>query len=144
MAEARPETEAFLAVQRTADRLAAGVTRLLKPFDLSPAQYNVLRILRGAGPRGLACGEVAARMITRDPDVTRLVDRLERRDLLGRARETRDRRVVRIHITPAGLELLARLDAPVDQLHQRQFGHLGEQRLRELVELLSAARNGAE
>ena len=97
---------------------------LLKTADLSPAQYNVLRILRGAGPEGATCGDVTSKLVKHDPDVTRLLDRLERRELIVRTREVSDRRVVRTRITKAGLALLAELDDPVDALHERQLGHL--------------------
>ncbi|MGH7405585.1 MAG: MarR family transcriptional regulator, partial [Candidatus Methylomirabilales bacterium] len=103
-------------------------------------QYNVLRILRGAGPDGLACREVCERMITRDPDVTRLVDRLEARGLIARERDRRDRRVVMVRITEGGLRLLRRLDDPITHLHTQNLGHLGTKRLQALVELLELAR----
>ena len=134
------EAEAFLNIEHTADALMRGLTELLKETDLSPTQYNVLRILRGAGPEGLACGEIAERMVTRDPDITRLLDRLARRGLIDRARDGRDRRVVTTTITPAGTELVGRLDRPVDQLHARQLSHLGERGLARLVDLLEKAR----
>src|SRR6266849_6704672 len=101
----------------------------------SATQYNVLRILRGA-PEGLPCGEIASRMITRDPDVTRLLDRLEKRGLISRCRETKDRRTVMARITQEGLKLLTRLDEPVQADHRKQLGHLGRERLRTLTELL--------
>ncbi len=107
-----PEEAAFLDLLRTTDMLSRGLVKLLKAEDLSSTQYNVLRILRGA-PDGLSCGEIASRMITRDPDVTRLLDRLEKRELISRCRETKDRRSVMAKITRAGLKLLARLDEPV-------------------------------
>jgi DNA-binding MarR family transcriptional regulator len=113
---------------------------VLKTEDLSGTQYNVLRILRGA-PDGLACGEIAGRMITRDPDVTRLLDRLEKRGLISRCRETKDRRTVMTRITPAGLRSLANLDEPVRAAHRKQLGHLGPKRLRALAELLRIARS---
>jgi DNA-binding MarR family transcriptional regulator len=134
-----PEEAAFLDLARTADLLSRGLIQILKAEDLSPTQYNVLRILRGT-PEGLPCGEIAARMITRDPDITRLLDRLEKRELISRCRETKDRRMVMVRITPDGLKALARLDAPVEEAHRRQLGHLGEDRLRRLSELLGAAR----
>jgi DNA-binding MarR family transcriptional regulator len=134
-----PEEAAFLDLARTADLLSRGLIQILKVEDLSPTQYNVLRILRGT-PEGLPCGEVAARMITRDPDITRLLDRLEKRELISRCRETKDRRMVMARITPDGLKVLARLDMPVEEAHRRQLGHLGEDRLRRLSELLGAAR----
>ena len=134
------EEAAFLDLLRTTDMLSRGLIQVLKTEDLSATQYNVLRILRGA-PEGLPCGEIASRMITRDPDVTRLLDRLEKRGLISRCRETRDRRTVMTRITPTGLKMLARLDKPVQAGHRRQLGHLGRERLRTLVELLRVARS---
>ena len=116
---------------------------MLKSEELSDTQYNVLRILRGS-PEGLLCGEIGNRMITRDPDITRLLDRLEKRELIGRCRETKDRRMVMAKITPEGLKLLARMDEPVRAMHRSQLGHLGRERLRELTELLGEARTGVE
>ncbi len=130
-----PEEAAFLDLLRTTDMLSRGLIQVLKTEDLSATQYNVLRILRGA-PEGLACGEIASRMITRDPDITRLLDRLEKRGLISRCRETKDRRTVMARITPEGLKLLARLDEPVQAAHRKQLGHLGRERLRALAELL--------
>jgi DNA-binding MarR family transcriptional regulator len=130
----------FLELLRTTDLLTRGLVPLLKAEDLSANQYNVLRILRGS-PDGLPCGEIASRMITRDPDITRLLDRLEKRGLISRCRETKDRRMVMARITPDGLTLLARLDDPVQEGHRRQLGHLGRERLRALTELLQAARS---
>jgi DNA-binding MarR family transcriptional regulator len=134
-----PEEAAFLDLMRTTDMLSRVLVKVLKPEDLSSTQYNVLRILRGA-PGGLPCGEVASRMITRDPDVTRLLDRLEKRDLISRSRDPHDRRTVVARITPQGLKVLARLDEPVQMAHRQQLGHLGRNRLRALAELLDAAR----
>lgn len=131
----------MLDLVRTADILSRGVIPVLKMGDLSPTQYNVLRILRGAR-QALPCGEIANRMITRDPDITRLLDRLEGRRLIARSREAKDRRTVLACITPAGLHLLARLDGPVQRAHRRQLGHLGLRRLRQLGALLHAAREG--
>ena len=135
-----PEETAFLDLLRTTDMLSRGLGQVLKSEDLSATQYNVLRILRGS-PEGLACGELASRMITRDPDITRLLDRLEKRALISRCRETKDRRTVMARITPEGLKLLARLDEPVQSGHRRQLGHLGRERLRLLTELLRVARS---
>jgi len=134
-----PEEAAYLDLLRTCDLLSRGAAQVLKAADLSSTQYNVLRILRGA-PEGLPCGEIADRMITRDPDITRLLDRLEKRGLISRYRDTKDRRVVMAKITPEGLKLLSQLDEPVQQAHRKQLGHLGPKRLRELAELLGAAR----
>lgn len=119
--------------------LSRGIVQVLKEEELSPTQYNVLRILRGA-PDGLACGEIANRMITRDPDVTRLLDRLERRKLIERGRDPQDRRTVMAKITREGLKLLARLDEPILQMHRRQLGHLGAEGLQDLKRLLLEAR----
>ncbi len=149
------EQEVFLNLQKTADVLLTDASEVLKPFGLSPTQYNVLRILRGAGAgcrggghsdpaaKGIACREIGQRMITRDPDITRLLDRLEDRGLITRARETEDRRVINTKITQAGLDLLAGLDEPVLEMHRRQLGHLGKQKLNELLELLEKARVGS-
>jgi DNA-binding MarR family transcriptional regulator len=134
-----PEEAAFLDLLRTADMLSRGLVQVLRTEALSSTQYNVLRILRGT-PEGLPCGEVASRMITRDPDVTRLLDRLEKRGLISRSRETTDRRTVMARITREGLKVLARLDEPVQVAHRRQLGHLGRERLRALSELLQVSR----
>lgn len=131
-------------LQRAADLLLRGVEELLKPAGLTPSQYNVLRILRGAGPEGLACGEIAGRMLTRDPDMTRLLDRLDKRSLVSRVRNARDRRVVVTRITATGLKLLASLDEPVEELHEKQLRHLGRERLKQLSALLEAARETGE
>ena len=135
------EEEAYLSVIRTADLLARDIADRLKDFGISETQYNVLRILRGAGPDGHPCSEIGARLITRDPDVTRLLDRMEQRGLITRARDAADRRVVTIRITADGLALLAELDGMrrVDEL----LGHLGPRRLEQLIELLAAVRDGA-
>ena len=136
-----PEEAAALDLFRTSDLLSRAGAQLLKSEDLSPTQYNVLRILRGA-PDGLPCGEIASRMITRDPDITRLLDRLSHRRLIGRRRESKDRRVVLTRITPEGLDVLARLDGPMQQTHRKQLGHLGPDRLKQLAELLETVRSG--
>lgn len=133
------QVDAYLALITTAERFEREVVELLKGAGLSPSQYNILRILRGAGDAGLACGQVGGRLVRHDPDVTRLMDRLEKRGLIARAREQQDRRVVRTRITPDGLELLATLDAPVDDLHERQLGHMSERRLGDLKTLLVEA-----
>src|ERR1017187_5898673 len=134
-----PEEAAFLELCRTADVLGRRLSGMLKAEGLSANQYNVLRILRGA-PAGLACGEIGNRMITRDPDITRLLDRLEKRGLISRCRESKDRRMVTAKITAEGLRLLARMDEPVRTMHRSQLGHLGRARLGALTELLRAAR----
>ena len=133
------EEAAFVDLLRTTDFLARSLAPVLKSEDLSSTQYNVLRILRGAGEE-LACGEIGERMITRDPDITRLLDRLEKRALISRYRDTKDRRTVMTRITPEGLKLLGRLDEPVQAAHRKQLGHLGRQRLNLLAELLSVVQ----
>ncbi len=135
--------QAFVTLCRTADLLARNVEKVLRSAEVSPTQYNVLRILRGA-PEGLPCREIGKRMITRDPDITRLLDRLERRELVSRCRETKDRRMVLTRITPDGLRLLRQLDAPVTAIHQRQLGHLGREGLHSLIGLLELARQNIE
>jgi DNA-binding MarR family transcriptional regulator len=137
------EEAAFVDLLRTCDLLSRGLTQILKPEDISPAQYNVLRILRGS-PDGLSCGEIASRMITRDPDVTRLLDRMEKRGLISRFRDTRDRRTVIGKIAAEGLKLLGRLDGPIQEAHRKQLGHMGKNRLWALTELLAAARANAD
>ena len=130
------EDRAFIALQRTADKLALQAEQLLKSNGLTGAQYNVLRILRGAEPDGLPCSSIGERMISHDPDMTRLLDRMEKRHLITRQRQSDDRRVVKTRITGGGLELLKRLDAPIRDLHKRQFAHIGNARVKSLADLL--------
>lgn len=137
-----PEELAFLELLRTSDQLNRRLVPVLKAEELSGTQYNVLRILRGA-PEGLPCGEIGNRMITRDPDITRLLDRMEKRSLISRCREAKDRRTVLTRITPEGLKLLSRLDGPVQKAHREQLGHLGPERLKALCDLLRTARGAA-
>jgi DNA-binding MarR family transcriptional regulator len=134
------EAEVFLNLMRTADALSRGVEEILKLVGLSHTQYNVLRILRGAGEQGLCCREVAERMITRDPDITRLLDRLERRGLLTRSRDSQDRRVITVRITAAGLKVLKDLDGPLSDHNRNLLSHMHKGDLRKLLELLEAAR----
>src|SRR6202171_611819 len=115
------EDRAFIALQKAADKLAMQAEQLLKSKGLTGAQYNVLRILRGAEPQGLACSSISERMISHDPDMTRLLDRMEKRNLITRQRQSDDRRVVKTFVTLEGLELLKTLDRPVSALHKRQF-----------------------
>ncbi len=116
-----PETEAFLDLVRTAGALVRDLEQMLKPYGLTATQYNVLRILRGAGGAGLTCTEISKRMINADPDVTRLLDRMKKRGLIRRVRGQTDRRVVTATISPEGTRLAQELDHPLDELHQRQF-----------------------
>jgi DNA-binding MarR family transcriptional regulator len=139
------EQEVFLNVVRTADHLMRAFDDLLKPFSLSATQYNVLRILRGhcdaaTNGDGIPCKMIGEEMITRDPDITRLLDRLEARGLITRQRDSRDRRVVSTRITPDGNKLLRELDKPVLDLHRRQLAHLSESKLSHLIDLLEQAR----
>lgn len=135
------ETEAILNVQRTADEFTRRLDEAMKPADISPTQYNALRILQGAGKEGRSCSEIGDRMVTRDPDITRLIDRLERRGLVKRARSEEDRRVVRVFITPAGTKVLAELAPVLAKLEKKILGHLGSDRLGSLIELLEEARS---
>lgn len=135
------EVEAVLNLVRTADLITRASTDLLKVAELSGAQYNILRILRGSAPNALACGEIGERMISRDPDITRLLDRLETRGLVKRVRDEADRRVVRARITEKGMQLAEKLTAPMLELHKRQLQHLGAQKLQTLVDLLEQVRD---
>jgi DNA-binding MarR family transcriptional regulator len=139
----RPEEEAYLNLLRTATLLVADFERQFKAAGVSEPQYNVLRILRGAGGDGLPCSEIGERMITRVPDVTRLVDRLESAGLVVRNRTSEDRRVVRVKVTQKALDLLAGLDRPLAELHRRQLGHMTRAELDELSRLLVKARQPA-
>lgn len=129
---------AFVSILHTADLLSREAEDLLKSsgLSLSMPQYNVLRILRGAGEAGHGCGEIANRLISRDPDMTRLLDRMEAKGWIARSREENDRRIVKTRITEAGLSVLARLDEPVRNLHARQFRNFPKAKLRQLILLL--------
>jgi DNA-binding MarR family transcriptional regulator len=127
----------FVAILKTADALSQEAEQLIKAAGLTAAQYNVLRILRGAEPDGLLCRGISERMISRDPDITRLLDRMEGHQLITRERQTEDRRVIKTRITHEGLKLLKKLDRPVHELHKKQFGHLSSARLKQLAELLA-------
>ena len=134
------EVEAFLNVQLTASALMSGVATIIKPFGLSTTQYNVLRILRGAGETGMPCGEVSDRLITRDSDITRLFDRLEKRGYLTRERSDSDRRVVRAKIAQPAIDLLDEIDTPMLDLHAKQFQVLSQEDIAKLIDLLEALR----
>jgi DNA-binding MarR family transcriptional regulator len=134
------EEELFLNIQRTADAMLQEMLDVLRPFGLSPTQYNVLRILRSAGDSGVTCKDIGARMIARDPDITRLLDRLERRNLLTRNRAKEDRRFVAIRITSEGLDLLRELDAPIERKQLALMQHMGKEQLHSTVELLEQLR----
>ena len=134
-----PEQEAALNVARMADGLGLCFARLFREYGLTSSQYNVLRILRGEGAP-LPILEIAQRMITAVPGITGLIDRLEAMDLVARKRCPDDRRVIYVEITPKAIELLARLDGPVQDLHKALLGHLSRTELRELIRLLEKAR----
>jgi len=134
------ENRIFIALLQAADCLGQEAEQLLKAAGLTGAQYNVLRILRGAEPEGLPCRGIGDRMISHDPDMTRLLDRLEKRSLITRVRQTDDRRVIKTRITPQALSLLKTLDQPVRELHKRQFRHMSPARLKTLSHLLEEVR----
>jgi len=134
------QAEVFLNVVRTADALSRGAEEILKLAGLTHPQYNVLRILRGAGEQGLCCREIAERMISRDPDITRLLDRLERRGLIARRRDSKDRRVITVRIAGAGQKLLKDLHRPMAECNRKLLSHMDESELQKLVDLLEAAR----
>jgi DNA-binding MarR family transcriptional regulator len=133
--------EATIALLRTSNVVRRRLSRLIEREDVTLQQYNVLRILRGAGTNGASCGEIAERMVNRDPDLTRLLDRLESRGLVERSRDARDRRVVMATITDAGKEALKSLDVPVARVHRERLRHMTRQQLETLAELLALARS---
>ncbi len=135
------EAEAFLNILRTADGLTRDLEAMLKPYGLTSTQYNLLRILRGAGDAGATCSEIAERMIKRDPDVTRLLDRMEKLGLLRRSRQAKDRRVVLATITPAGRRMADDLDAPVDAFHAHRLQALSRDELADLIADMERIRN---
>jgi DNA-binding MarR family transcriptional regulator len=130
------EDQAFIALQKAADSTGQQAEQLVKANGLTGAQYNVLRILRGAEPEGLGCSGIGDRMISHDPDMTRLLDRMEKRGLITRKRQQDDRRVVKTRITPEGLSVLRKLDQPVRELHKRQFRELSAAQLKTLIDTL--------
>jgi DNA-binding MarR family transcriptional regulator len=136
------EQEAYLSLMRTADALQTQIEAQLKEFGLTGTQYNALRILRGAGPEGLPCREIGERMITRDPDITRLLNRLEDRGLVERTRARHDRRVIYGKITAAGLKLLRTMDNPIEKHGREILRHVGQEKLKELIDLLELVRCG--
>lgn len=140
MSSARLCQEAFVSLARTEAVLHDGVDRVLGPHGLSMTQYNVLRILRGAGPDGLCRNEIGQRLITRMPDVTRLLDRMEAAGLVSRIRSTEDRRLVNTSLTKRGRTLVDDLDPEIARVHREQLGHLTDTELRTLVALLNRAR----
>jgi DNA-binding MarR family transcriptional regulator len=136
------EQEALLSVERTAAVLLHELAETFREYGITPTQYNVLRILRGAGSTGLCRNEIRERLVSQVPDVTRLLDRLEESGLAARERDSVDRRLVNTRITRSGLDLLERLDEPVVAAHQKQLGHMTRAQLRSLIDLLAIARRG--
>jgi len=134
------EEELILNVARTAEYLAGAISNVLKATDLTVTQYNVLRILRGAGSEGLSCSEISDRMVTKESDVTRLLDRVEARGFISRERPATNRRIVLARITDDGLRVLEELDEPIDELNRSLVGHLGKENLKILSEFLEAIR----
>ena len=134
------EEEAFLNLGRTYEFLQRRVAELLKSRDLTPTQYNMLRILRGAGTDGVTCSQATERMLSQDPDVTRLLDRMELRGLIRRERSKEDRRVVITRISDLGIELTNQLDDPLHLLLKQLLSRVSQQRLKELIDTLEALR----
>jgi DNA-binding MarR family transcriptional regulator len=139
-----PEQEAFLNLWRTYDRLRALEDDLFARWDLTPQQYNALRLLKAEHPGTLPTLALADRLVSRAPDITRLLDKLEARGLIARERPADNRRVVRVGVTPAGLKLLKEIGGPLRDCHARQLGHLSASDLRQLTALLRAARGPHE
>lgn len=131
------EEQVFQGLLRAGGRLLQGEVEVLRVADLTFPQYNVLRILRGARPDMLSCNAISDRMISRDSDLTRLLDRLEERGLVTRSRDARDRRIVTSGITDAGLQLLRRLDGPIERVHREQLKHLSREQLESLRDLMA-------
>lgn len=134
------EQEAQLSVVRTASLLADAFEQMLRPYGITATQYNVLRILRGAGKPGLCRNDIRDRLVAQVPDVTRLLDRMEEAELIERARDTTDRRMVTTTITARGLRLLDELEEPVLEVHRQQLGHMSKTQLRALIDLLAIVR----
>ena len=134
--------EAALNILRTADALKRGGELLFRRHGITSAQYNVLRILRGAGDRGLHCGAIAERMIAAEPDITRLLMRMERLGLLVRQRNGSDRRMVTAIVTDRGLQVLDELEAPLRELQEQQFARLSEREIEALIHGLEKVREG--
>jgi DNA-binding MarR family transcriptional regulator len=138
------EQEAFLSLWRTYDRLRALEDEFFRPYDLTPQQYNVLRLLKAQHPGLLPTLDVANRLVSRAPDITRMLDKLEQRGLVSRVRSESDRRTVLVGITPAGVQLLAEMHEPLRACHEQQLGHLPPEAVRQLIELLRQVRDPHE
>jgi DNA-binding MarR family transcriptional regulator len=136
-----PEEEALLNLMRTADCLHRAMQRATRAWGVTSTQYNVLRILRGSQPHGLTCSAIGDRMITAEPDITRLLGRLKAQKLVRQQRDKRDKRVLWTQISPAGLALLAEMDPVVQQAPKDLLGHLAHEDLAQLIRLVEAARS---
>ena len=137
------EEEAALNIARTHEFLQQRFSEFLKQYQLTPTQYNMLRILRGAGAEGVTCSQATERMLSPDPDITRLLDRMEARRLIIRERSKQDRRVVVTRLTPEGLALANQIDEPLADFHKCNMGHIGEQKLLEMIDTLETLRSPA-
>jgi DNA-binding MarR family transcriptional regulator len=134
------QQEAYLSLWRTYDRLRPLEDKLFQRFELTPQQYNLLRLLEAAGSDAVPSAGLASKLVSRAPDVTRMLDRLEERKLIARSRTEADRRSVLVGITPAGVALLAKIAEPLAECHRNQLGHLSQADLKQLVQLLARAR----
>ncbi|GAA4473393.1 MarR family transcriptional regulator [Novipirellula rosea] len=137
------EQEAMLSIMRTSDLLENRAARLLRNYQLTPSQYNAMRIMRGEG-KPMPCLEVADRMIQVAPAITRVVDQLVSRGLISKTQSSEDRRVFLVQLTVAGKALLRKIDAPIDRLHQTLLGHVSQRDLKSLIATLADARNGIQ
>ena len=135
--------QVWLSLARTHEYGNGRLAALFRSYGLTPAQYNVLRILRGAGEPGLKCSEIAERMLTRDPDITRLADRMQKRGLIGRRRNPKDRRAVVLGLEPSGRELLQSIEAPAMEALAQLFSPLSTNEASELARLLERVRAAA-
>jgi DNA-binding MarR family transcriptional regulator len=134
------EEEAVLNLMRTTDCLQRAFQHRIRDWGVTSTQYNVLRILRGAEPHGLTCSAIGDRMITAEPDITRLLGRMKRLKLIKQQRDKNDRRVVWTQISAAGLDLLGKMDSAVTRAPKDLLGHLDRKDLAELTRLLELAR----
>jgi DNA-binding MarR family transcriptional regulator len=135
-----PEQEAYLNLVRTHALLSDEVAELFKQHHLSQPLYNVLKVVARMGSAGMPSQSIAQYMVARDPDITRLVDRLQKDGSIERERDEQDRRIVRVRVTQLGLDLIQKLDSPIWELHQQQLGHLSQEKLELLNQLLVEAR----
>jgi DNA-binding MarR family transcriptional regulator len=136
-----PQQELYISIAKTASELSLSIERFLRPYGLTQIAYNVLRILQGSAPEGLGRNEISERMITAAPDMTRLLDRMERDGLVVRTRGQEDKRQVATTITQAGKDLLTRVEAPLLKLHAEQFAKLSAAEVRAATQWLGVLRD---